>query len=85
MGGPPRYCAFRRATGSDRGALQVQTAFNIREWGGRRKQKAVRGPESRSKRMRCLFGNWDNLEHPRGLEGRYRLPFGPAATVAIAC
>ncbi len=27
------------ATGSDMGALRDQTALNIREWGGRRKQK----------------------------------------------
>ena len=36
--------------------LRDQTAFNIREWASRRKQKPVRGPESPSKRLRCLFG-----------------------------
>ncbi len=30
---------LRRATGSDMGALRDQTAFNIRERAGRRKQK----------------------------------------------
>ncbi len=55
------------------GALRVQTAFNIREWAGRRKQKPVRGPESRSKRVRCLFGIQGRLEWFRALEGRYRI------------
>ena len=32
--------------GSDMGALRGQTAFNIRERAGRRKQKPVRRPES---------------------------------------
>ena len=55
------------------GTLRVPTAFNIREWDGRRKQKPVRGPESRSKRFRDLFGILGRLERPRGLEGRYWL------------
>ena len=60
-------------TASDMGALRDQTAFNIRERAGRRKQKAVRCPDWRSKRIRCLFGIGVRLECPRGLEGRYRL------------
>ena len=50
-----------------------QTAINIRERAGGRKQKPVRRPESRSKRLRYLFGIWGRQELPRGLEGRYRL------------
>ena len=53
------------------GALRRQTAVNIREWAGRRKQKPVRRPELRSKRLRCLFGIEGRLERPCGLEGRY--------------
>ena len=34
--------AFGRATGSDIDALQDQTAFNIRERAGRRKQKPIK-------------------------------------------
>ena len=37
-------------------ALRDQTKINIREWAGRRKQKPVTSPESRSKCLRCLFG-----------------------------
>jgi hypothetical protein len=40
----------------DMGALRNQTAVNIRERTGRRKQMPVRHLESRSKRIRCLFG-----------------------------
>ncbi len=40
---------------SDKGALRYQTAFNIRERAGRRKQKPVRRPESRSERIRGLL------------------------------
>ena len=35
-----------------------QTRINIRERAARRKQKPVRGPDWRSKRLRCLFGIW---------------------------
>ena len=38
------------------GALRVQTAFNIRERAGRRKQKPVRRAESSPKQLRVLFG-----------------------------
>ena len=37
----PFRAVFRRATGSDTGALRDQTEVNIRERTGRRKQKAV--------------------------------------------
>ena len=53
--------------------LPDQTALNIRERAGRRKQKPVRSPESSSKRIRCLFGIQGRPEHPRGLEGPSRL------------
>ncbi len=46
---------------------------NIRKRAGRRKQKPVRHLYSPSKRVRCLFGILGRLEHPRGLEGLYRL------------
>jgi len=52
------------------GALRDQTALNIREWGGRRKQEPIRCPESRSKRLWCLFGILGRLERFRGLESR---------------
>ena len=55
------------------GALQDQTAVNIRERAGGRKQKPVTRPESRSKRLRCFFGIQTRLEHPRGLEGHLAL------------
>ena len=58
---------------SDKEALRDQVALNIRERAGRRKQKPVTRPESRSKRIRCLFGIRGRLGHCRGLEGRYRL------------
>ena len=38
---PPSKAAFRRATASDMGALRDQTALNIREWAGRRKQSRL--------------------------------------------
>ena len=55
------------------GLLDTLFKINIRERAGRRKQKPVRRLYSRSKRLRCLFGIWVRLEHPRGLEGPYRL------------
>ena len=33
----------------------------------------VRRTESRSKRLRGLFGIWGRLEHPRGLESHYEV------------
>ncbi len=42
----------RRATGSDMGALRDQTAANIREWAGRRKQE----PSEAQKRVLSVFG-----------------------------
>ena len=39
----PSKDAFRRVTGSDMGALRDQTAVNIRERVGRRKQKPIAG------------------------------------------
>ena len=45
----------------------------LAEQADRRKQEPVRGAESRSKRIRFLFGIWGRLERSRGLEGRYRL------------
>ena len=62
------------------GALRDQTAVNIREWVGRRKQKARQTPRIASKRIRCLFGRPGRLERPRGLEGRYGLPFSFSGT-----
>ena len=50
-------------------AWKDQTAFNIRERAGRRKQKPVTRPESRSKRLRYLFGIRGRLERCRGLDG----------------
>ena len=51
--------------GVDMGALRDQTAFNIREGAGRRKQKPLRRSESRSKRIRSFFGirglGWSGL------------------------
>ena len=50
---------------------------NIRERAGRRQQKPVRRPESRSKRILCLFGIWVRVWRPRGLEGYLELcPYG---------
>ena len=40
----------------DSSVSEDQTEVNIREWAGRRKQKSIRRLESRSKRLRCLFG-----------------------------
>ena len=51
-------------------AWEDQTEVNIRERGGRRKQKPVRRPESRSRRLRFLFGTL-RLERSRGLESHY--------------
>ena len=39
---PLSRAAFKRAMGSDMGALRDQTVLNIRDWAGRRKQKPVR-------------------------------------------
>ena len=58
-------------------AWEDQTEVNIREWAGRRKQKPVRSPESRSKRIPGLFGIEARPERPRGLGGRYRLLICP--------
>ena len=52
---------------------EAQTAVNIRERAGKRKQKYVTSPESPSKRLRCLFGIQVGLECPRGLEGHLAL------------
>ena len=66
------------------GTLRDQTADNIRERAARRKQKPVRRPESRSKRLRSLFGIRAEVECPRGLEGRLRLVLHePTASVHL--
>ena len=55
---------------------EAQTAVNIRERAGKRKEKYVTSPESPSKRLRCLFGIQVGLECPRGLEGHLALSDG---------
>ena len=64
-----------------------QTSVNIRERAGRRKQKPVRVPDSRSKRIWCFFGiPVTRPERPRGLEGRYRLTLEECQHVGLqAC
>ena len=48
----PLRATFSRVTASDMGALRDQTAFNIRERAGRRKQK----PSQAQNRRLSVFG-----------------------------
>ena len=59
--------------GSDIGAFRVQTAFNIRERGGRRKQKPVFVVYFVVWTSLGCFGIWGSLGRPHGLESRSRI------------